>query len=107
MMALAKHFKPEKVVFVVDEDGLYSSNPKQDKNAEFISSASIKELEDISSSLDNHADVTLGMKGKIDTIKRIAELGIDIFLVNGNKQDRLYNILIGENTKCTIIHGGI
>jgi len=25
---LADHFKPEKVIFVIDEDGLYTSNPR-------------------------------------------------------------------------------
>ena len=32
-MALANYFKPEKVVFVIDEDGIYTSNPKIEKNA--------------------------------------------------------------------------
>jgi isopentenyl phosphate kinase len=103
MQILAKHFKPEKVIFVIDEDGLYSSNPKTDKNAEFISAITLGKLEQLSTSLDKHDDVTMGMKGKIDTIKNIASFGVDTVLLNGNKPDRLYKVLVGEKTKCTIV----
>jgi isopentenyl phosphate kinase len=105
--SLAKHFKPDKVIFVLDEDGLFTSNPKMDKNAEFIKSSTINELENLKTSLDTHADVTQGMKGKISTISDIARLDIDTILLNGNKQERLYKTLIGEKTKGTIVYGGI
>ena len=45
------------------------------------------------------------MKGKIDTISEIARLNIDTILLNGNKHERLYKALIGENIKGTIIYG--
>ena len=102
---LTEHFKPKKVIFVIDEDGLYTSNPKNDKNAEFIEKITLNELQQLSTALDNHADVTMGMKGKIDTIKNVANLGFDTILLNGNKPDRLYKVLIGEKTKCTIVNG--
>ena len=105
VMALAKYFKPEKVIFVMDEDGLYTSNPKINKDAEFIESATIEKLEELTTSMDSHADVTGGMMGKIDTIKNISRLDIDTVLLNGNKQDRLYDVLVGADFKCTIIHG--
>ena len=66
VMALAEYFKPEKVVFVIDEDGLYTANPKINKNAEFIESTTHQELEKFTTSADEHADVTRGMEGKID-----------------------------------------
>jgi isopentenyl phosphate kinase len=103
---LASCFKPEKVIFTIDEDGLYSSNPKTDKNAEFIETASSQDLETYMTPANTHADVTKGMKGKLDTIKTIATLGIDTVLVNGNKHNRLYDILIGNDTKHTLIRGG-
>ena len=106
MQLLAEHFKPEKVIFVIDEDGLYTSNPKLNKNAELISSTTPRELEKLTTSADVHADVTRGMEGKIDAIKTIAKLGIDTVLLNGNKPNRLYNILVGKDAICTTIHGG-
>lgn len=102
---LAKNFKPEKVIFIIDEDGLYTANPKQDKKAKLIESITIKELEEFTTSMDSHADVTGGMGGKISTIKKIASFGIDTILLNGNKPDRLYEVLIGKKAKSTIIHG--
>ena len=105
-IALAKHFKPERVIYVIDVDGLYTSNPKIDKNAKLIKSSTIDKLESFTTSLDSHADVTGGMGGKINAIKIIARLGIKTILVNGNKPDRLYKVLVKENAPSTIIYGG-
>jgi len=102
----AEYFKPEKVIFVLDEDGIYSSNPKINNNAKLIKSTNIDELSKFSTNANTHADVTGGMGGKINIIKNIAKLGIDTILLNGNKPDRLYKVLIGKNTTCTIVRGG-
>lgn len=102
---LAEQFKPDKVIFAIDEDGLYTSNPKIDKNAKLISATTFDELEQFKTLADTHADVTGGMGGKIETIKKISKLGIDIILLNGNKPDRLYKTLNGEDTLSTIING--
>ena len=103
---LTEHFKPEKVIFVIDEDGLYTSNPKTDKNAKLIKSMTAEQLEKLRTPLDPHADVTRGMEGKIETIKDVAKLGIDTILLNGNKPNRLYQVMIGKDTKSTIVYGG-
>jgi isopentenyl phosphate kinase len=105
-IALAKHFKPEKVIYVIDVDGLYTSNPKINKNAKLIESSTIKQLENLKTTLDSHDDVTGGMGGKIDAIKTIAQLGINTILVNGNKPGRLFKVLVEENAPSTIILGG-
>ncbi len=107
MVLLAKHFKPKKVIFVVDEDGLYSKNPKLDKNAEFIEKTSINDLGNLVTTLDKHADVTGGMAGKIKTIKKISREGIDSILLNGNKPDLLYKVLVGEEAKKTLVYGEV
>jgi isopentenyl phosphate kinase len=100
------HFKPEKAIFVIDEDGLYTSNPKSTPNAKLIKKARMNEIDFYSTSLDTHDDVTGGMKGKLETIKNISRIGIDTVLVNGNKPDRLYKVLVGEDTISTTIYGG-
>jgi len=104
-IALTKHFKPKKVIFVIDEDGIYTSNPKLNKNAKFLNSIELDQLENLRTSADAHADVTGGMGGKIDTIKQISKLGIDTILLNGNKPGRLYKVLVGSDTKSTIVYG--
>jgi isopentenyl phosphate kinase len=103
--ALAKYFKPKKVIFAIDEDGLYTSNPKIDKKAKLIEKTTLKKLEDLSTILDKHADVTGGMSGKINTIKNISKLGIETVLLNGNKPERLFKILVGMEAKSTIVIG--
>ncbi len=105
IQALAKHFKAEKVIFVMDEDGIYTSNPKKDKKAKLIEKTTIKDLENLATNPDTHADVTGGMQGKIQNIKKITEQGIETVLVNGNKEDRLYHTLVGKKTKSTVIVG--
>jgi isopentenyl phosphate kinase len=102
---LAGFFKPEKVIFAIDEDGLYTSNPKVNEKAEFIERTTVKDLERLTTSANRHADVTRGMKGKIDTIKNISGFGINTVLLNGNIDNRLFDTLVGKNTKCTFIYG--
>ncbi|HWR26884.1 MAG TPA: isopentenyl phosphate kinase [Candidatus Thermoplasmatota archaeon] len=102
---LAAEFKPEKVIFVIDEDGLYSANPKTNPNAIFFDNTTVKELEKLTTSLDAHADVTKGMKGKIHTIKQIAKTGVDTIVLNGNIHNRLYDTLKGKKVRSTIIYG--
>jgi isopentenyl phosphate kinase len=102
---LAAEFKPEKVIFVIDEDGLYSANPKTDKNAAFFEHTTVRELEKLTTSADAHADVTEGMKGKIHTIKQIAKTGTDTILLNGNIHNRLYDTLKGKKVRSTIVYG--
>ncbi|MEM0492990.1 MAG: isopentenyl phosphate kinase [Candidatus Thermoplasmatota archaeon] len=103
MQALATSLKPEKAIFVIDEDGLYTSNPKDDPNASFIESITINELKHLTVSDNRYADVTEGMRGKINTIQSIARSGVDTILVNGNQPQRLYDILSGRETVCTYI----
>ncbi len=102
---LAAEFKPEKVIFVIDEDGLYSANPKINKNATFFENTTVKDLEKLTTSLDAHADVTEGMKGKINTIKQIAKTGADTIILNGNIHNRLSDTLKGKTVKSTLVYG--
>ncbi len=102
---LAKHFHPSKVVFVIDEDGLYTANPKIHRDAEFIEEITPEKLLKLETTMDSHADVTSGMAGKIKNILEISRLHIDTILVNGNKPERLYAILHGKQTRCTTVKG--
>jgi isopentenyl phosphate kinase len=102
---LAAYFKPEKVIFVLDEDGLYTANPKTDPEASFIETATVKGLRTLTTRSNAHADVTKGMEGKLETITKIAKAGIDTILLNGNVHNRLYNTLKGKQTRYTVIYG--
>jgi isopentenyl phosphate kinase len=105
LQLLATHFTPDKVIFVMDEDGLYTTNPKTDPDAELIKKISFKELSNFSTTANTYADVTKGMEGKIETIRYIAKQGIDTYLINGNFDNRLYHTLLGKSTTYTHITG--
>lgn len=104
MLALAETFKPDKVIFVLDEDGLYTANPKIDKDASFIDSISADNLKELKTTMDSHPDVTQGMAGKLDTIQKLAQLHLNTVLINGNHPRRLLDVLKGNQTKQTLIH---
>ena len=104
MVTLVEAFQFEKVIYVIDEDGLYWDNPKKNSDTEFIEMIASKDLGSLNTSLDDHADVTGGMKGKIETISRISKTNVDVLLLNGNKPGRLYNVLVGKETTATLVY---
>ena len=105
MWLLAKEFQPEKVIFVIDEDGIYTKNPKRYQDATLLETINRNELDSLQTSLDAHADVTRGMAGKLQIIKKITSLSIDTVLVNGLVSDRLFHVLTNQPTIQTIIKG--
>ncbi len=105
MLLLAKEFQPEKVIFVIDEDGVYTKNPKKHVDATLLQTIHKDEIDSLQTSLDSHADVTKGMAGKLQTIKKITALHIDTILVNGLVPDRLYHVLTNQSTVQTIVKG--
>lgn len=102
---LAKTFQPEKVIFVIDEDGVYTKNPKKHSDATLLKNITANEIDRLQTSLDTHADVTKGMAGKLQTIKKITTLHIDTVLVNGLVPDRVYRSLTDQPDIQTIVKG--
>ncbi|MBS3777969.1 MAG: kinase, partial [Candidatus Thermoplasmatota archaeon] len=105
MWSLAKTFQPEKIIFVMDEDGVYDKNPKKYADAKLIETIQRDEIDSLQTSLDEHADVTEGMAGKLQTIKKITALHIDTILVNGLVPNRLYQVLSDQSTVHTVVKG--
>ncbi len=79
---LSKIFKPEKVIFFSDVDGIYDKNPKKYNDAKLLKTVN----KDFKS--DNN-DVTGGIMGKYMTMKKISNLGIQTYLINGFYPQRL------------------
>lgn len=101
MEVMANIFKPDRVVFVSDIDGLYTKDPKNHEDAEFISTVTPNTLDSISSDSDV-ADVTGGVRGKMESMLRMCGEGRDCVLVNGTVPGRLLSLLRGEDVPCTI-----
>lgn len=102
---LAKKLHAKKIVIGVDTDGLYDTDPKEDKNAKLYSHLTIAEFEKIKAKLGGStaADVTGGMLGKVYELMLAVELGIPVKMVNAAKPNHVYKALVGEDVEGTVI----
>ena len=87
MLALATHLKPERVMFLSDVDGIYDKNPKTHSNAELRPMVRGNEIFEISGE-----DVTGGMGKKLNVMSKIAKAGIPVYLINGKRPERIWDI---------------
>ncbi len=106
MEVLCRMFYPDKVVFVSDIDGLYTADPKTDKKAKFIGKVTKKKLDAIATD-ETVADVTGGVRSKMEAMLRMTYTDTRCYLVNGNVPGRLYSLLKGETVTCTVAKGGL
>lgn len=107
MTELSSRFKPMKVVFTVDVDGIYMEDPKLNPNAEFIEEIEVDEfLYLIERIYQKPVDATGGIDLKLKEAYRIALMGLNVYVVNGLKPGRLLKVLKGDRVKCTVVRGG-
>ena len=92
--------KPDRIVFVSDVDGLDTADPKKDENAKLIPEVDGKMLDKLDSEL-TVADVTGGIRGKVDEMLKICGDSGECILVNGTVPGRLLSLLRGEDVPCT------
>ena len=83
---LAEKFRPKKIVFGSDVDGLYSSDPKLNPEAKLLPEISHEQIPEIITQLSGE-DASGQMKGKIIEIKNLLDAGFkDILLLNITKR---------------------
>ncbi|NHI94142.1 MAG: amino acid kinase [Candidatus Lokiarchaeota archaeon] len=94
---LANKLKPQKIIFATNVDGILDS----DKN--LIEKISKENYEIIKNSLyqANYDDVTGSMAGKISELKNLKS--IKSYIINGNKEGIISNILKGKKVRGTVI----
>ncbi len=83
---LAKLFRPDKVMFLTDVDGIYDKDPK--------TSADAKLLENLESSFalgSVENDVTGGIRNKVKAMRGISKYCNDVYLINGFHPERMIN----------------
>ena len=97
MGILAKILKPRLAIFVLIVDGVYSDMKTKKILYEIKGQQmAISEVK---------MDVTGGMARKIKEAMMISKGGIDVFLVNGNKPERIVNAIKGKKFEGTIFRG--
>lgn len=87
----------ELLILLSDIDGLYTSDPHEDKNAELI--PVVREITPELEALAGREGSALGTGGmitKIRAAKRVTENGCDMVIMNGDHADLLYDLLEGK-----------
>ena len=85
------------VINLTDTDGLYTADPRYDKNAEFI-----KYVAEITPEIESYAGGagtgrgTGGMMAKLEAAKMCTKAGIQMVIVNGKNPSILYDVLEGD-----------
>jgi isopentenyl phosphate kinase len=103
---LAVRLKPSIVVFGCDVDGVYTADPKRDRDARLIASLKAGDVETVSGlegSAHGIRDVTGGFTGKLREAALIAGSRIPVAIVNLEVEGRLLKVIRGEEVKCTLI----
>ena len=96
---LAIALNSERIILGVDVDGLYTSDPKLDHEAELIGKISLRELRRMLAKIGGArtTDVTGGMLGKMVEMIPAIEKGIKVDIVNAKKPGRVYKALNNMN----------
>jgi len=97
MGILAKALKPRLAIFVLNVDGVYS---------DMRTKKLLHEIKGQKTAISKVGmDVTGGMARKIKEATMISKGGVDVFLVNGNKPQRIVNAIKGKKFEGTVFRG--
>jgi isopentenyl phosphate kinase len=101
-VVLAKKLNAERIVFGVDVDGVFTSDPKIHDDSKLIDLLDVENFEEkISVEGALPTDVTGGMLSKLKEASEAVKAGIEVILVNANKEKRVEKALKGEYVKGT------
>lgn len=97
---LKKRYKIKRIIQAGIEDGVYEWN-----NKKLISRITLKNFNRLKKEIRGSAatDVTGGMLHKVKESLKMAKMGIETVIINGNIKGLLYNALIGKAMKGTVI----
>lgn len=102
---LAVELKARRLIYGVDVDGVYTSDPKKGggRLLERVTPSALGELRMESSAID----VTGGMKRKVKEALEAAAKGVEVLIVNASKRGVILRALRGERVKGTsvVAHG--
>ncbi|MHA1753867.1 MAG: isopentenyl phosphate kinase [Candidatus Helarchaeota archaeon] len=97
-----KNYKIEKVIFAMDQDGIYIES--DENSPTLLTSVNSSELQGLKlAKFVDKIDVTGGIEEKINKIKQIIGLKIPVQLINGLKDDYIFKSLKNNYIPSTII----
>ncbi len=95
MVELAKRFRPDRVVFAADVDGVFTADPKKDRAAKRLAEVSPATLSSIDLYSRTVDDVTGSLHAKLLKMAKIARYAEDVRIVNGLTPGRVAKALRG------------
>ncbi len=95
MAALAQEFRPSKVIFVTDVDGVFTADPTQDPKAKLIGTVDVKVLDSLPRT-ERNVDVTGSIFAKIRYMIDMATLTGECLVLNGKVPGRLEAAIRGD-----------
>ena len=106
MVALAREFTPDLVVFCADVDGVFDSDPKRNRSAKLMPEFDSSGLRGLKRTAASNADVTGSIYGKLERMLAIAQHCEKCMIVNGNVPGRLEKALSGKQVVSTVVVPG-
>jgi isopentenyl phosphate kinase len=95
MAVLAREFRPSKVIFVTDVDGVFTADPTQDPEAKLIETVDERVLDSLPRT-ERNVDVTGSIFAKIRYMIDMATLTGECLVLNGKIPGRLEAAIRGE-----------
>ncbi|MFX0071496.1 MAG: type 2 isopentenyl-diphosphate Delta-isomerase [Candidatus Hermodarchaeota archaeon] len=108
ILELCRYFEKgtiSKVIFATEVDGIFVRESERGEEKILLAqNVDCSELDRLNlAQLSQKIDVTGGIRGKINSIKEICELNIEVQILNGLKDGYLLKALKGQNIECTKI----
>jgi isopentenyl phosphate kinase len=95
MERLAREFRPEKVIFCADVDGIFTSDPNLNAGSKLLPLVTKETLESLPRT-ERYLDVTGSIYGKIESMLGLASYAGECIVINGLVEGRLEAALLGE-----------
>jgi len=104
-VALVQKLNPTKIIMCGVVDGVMTADPTIDPTAILIKEINHKNYEDVKKSITGSSgiDVTGGMIEKVNKSLELTDHDTDVWIINGAKENRLKQILLGSDVIGTVI----
>lgn len=98
MVELTRFLRPERALFVIDEDGIYETPPDRGGDGKPLEEVALDDLQALKEAAGGAkgADVTGGMAGKLAATQHMLRYTQEVGFVNGLADDRLAEALDGR-----------
>ncbi|MGI0141628.1 MAG: isopentenyl phosphate kinase [Candidatus Micrarchaeales archaeon] len=104
--ALARDMRPSKIILLTDVDGVFDSNPKNNKNAKLVPLIDGSNISKILKGAGpaTKTDYTGGMNSKVQIgYETVRDYDATVYIANGTRAGIIEKILNGDDALCTII----